>query len=171
MAKKKPERIMVTVPLEEFDRLRGVTGEAPRIEVPKGYIVIAKDYYDELYGYQRELAKLKEAETDRKYDVLLAETAEFIALRADAEKWRNRESLGSTGYTSQDVADAALGRLVRQMPAGRSLKNDGVAMWVVKFQGSHYGVFNSPEEALRAALKEPEAPPLRDVKEGSYKSE
>lgn len=157
MAKKTQSKGTVTISIEEYERLteRDRCTASPSIQVPEGYIVLADSYYKELYGYQCELAKLKESETERKFDGLLAETVDFLALKTDAEKWR---AMSKEAQLLPPIsrADAELGALVRQMGTGDELTclEDGT-IWLYDSHGER-SEGKTPEEALRAALKETE---------------
>ena len=149
----------VTIKRKEFNRLTKAEqyAKSPDIQVPDGYIVLAKGYYDELYGYQCELTKLKQQAEDRKYDALLGE-AEIALLKADAEKWR---AISSKDNVAEYVAAAELGALVRKMPVGYDLRHYGERGWYVEDRSCQTDRRNryTPEEALTAfyeALKETE---------------
>lgn len=92
--------------------------------------------------------------------------------KADAEKWQQLQRSGQwvvsdvtgTELHMRTRADANLGALVRQMPKNFHLTRRGEAdrAWSVTdtaaagVGGITYPIGNSPEEALRAALKDTE---------------
>lgn len=127
-------KVTVTMPMWEYERLRKLEGGKAAIENARN----SQQSYNNLLQDRMELM------------------AQIEVLKADAEKWRRYTEGYAYLDTSELFKDAELGALVRKMPSGRSLKNDGGSMWVVQFQSRHYGVFPTPEEALRAELKETE---------------
>lgn len=130
----------VTIRRKEFNRLRD---EARSSGVPEDCIVVAKSYYDELYACQCRLAKIDE---DRaRLDALLDEKT-----ITDAEKWR---LVSSKDNVQEYVADAELGRLVRQMPVGTGLLHHSNGWDLCPCEpGSSSSAHSTPESTLREWL-------------------
>lgn len=82
-------------------------------------------------------------------------------LEPDAKRWRHLADAIMVGDPDGDqdviVRNAKLGALVRDMPPGSELRHidplDGLKQWYVRSdQGSSDRYYDTPEEALRAAL-------------------
>jgi hypothetical protein len=114
------------------------------------WVKVDKDDYDEL--------RQKATENNALRDIINQLKANSLKMEADAEKWRAIPREAQL-LPPLNRADAELGALVRKMPEDHYLVNRYQEGWCVCSRGGmppSVLVFATPEEALRAALKETE---------------